>query len=321
MANKDLVTYKITIDDEYSDGEDLGIDQIAFVANPAVLTKGMAFNNDKALKFTDNIKMRIAAPALIPMNIYRNDDWGEYFVQFSETEIEKIFSKFMKNLNNTKVFNLEHDTNKQVPAYVLEAWLVGKDPQADRSYSEFGVSVPTGTMFIVSQVTDRKHYDELVANDQVGFSIEGFLGLKLSEILNKNKINMELNDKVTLLESKIDLLLQKFDTTTEEDKTKEDVPAEDTVPTEDKTKQAADTATDTTSTDTTEETKTETSLNPDEVMSIVQPKIDELLQIIADLQAKIDEDTATEETPDTSTTMNAHQAYGKMITLFSQDPE
>lgn len=43
---EDLPTYKITIDEQYNDGsEPLGIDQIAFTANPAVLVKGVAFKS------------------------------------------------------------------------------------------------------------------------------------------------------------------------------------------------------------------------------------------------------------------------------------
>ena len=39
---KDLPIYKITIDDEYSDGENLGIEMIAFTNLPAIKVKGMA---------------------------------------------------------------------------------------------------------------------------------------------------------------------------------------------------------------------------------------------------------------------------------------
>lgn len=176
-----LDIFKITIDEEYADGEDLGIQQIAFTKTPAIKVKGMAFTEAEPHKFffKDDIKMRIAAPALIPMTIYRNDEMGEYYVQFTEEEVEKIFVKFMSNLNNRGKFNLEHNSEEIVPAFILEAWMVGGEPNSDRSYSEFGVEVPTGTIFVVSQITDAKYYQELVDNEQVGFSIEGFLGMKL----------------------------------------------------------------------------------------------------------------------------------------------
>jgi hypothetical protein len=189
---KDIPVYKITIDPEYSDGEDLGIEQIAFTSQPAVITKGLAFNENKRLFFSDDLKYRVVAPAMIPMQIYRKDDEdGEYYVSFDQTTIEQIHSKFMSDLSNRDVFNLEHDTSKTVPAYVLEAWIV-EDPKKDKAYSSYGIEVPEGTLMITAQVTDKDYYNELVNNEQIGFSIEGFLGLKLRNQLNKINMNRKI---------------------------------------------------------------------------------------------------------------------------------
>jgi hypothetical protein len=196
---EDLPLYKITIDEEYSEGEELGIDMIAFTSKPAVMVKGMAFKAVENFFFKDEPKMRIVAPAMIPMNIYRNDEGEEYYVQFTEQEIENIYSKFMQDLNNQNLFNLEH-TDKKVPAYILEAWLVD-NPKEDKSYSTYGIEVPKGTLMLTAQITDKEYYQKLVDKDQVGFSIEGFLGLKLSNQLNK--LSMMLPDGEHLIEGKI----------------------------------------------------------------------------------------------------------------------
>lgn len=190
MAN-DLPIYKITIDEEYSEGNALGIEQVAFTAKPAIMVKGMAFSSTQAFEFKDEPKMRIVAPAMIPMDIYRNDDGEEYYVQFTEAEIENIFSDFMQNLNNKDLFNLEHDAGETVPAYILEAWLV-ENPKVDKAFTSYGIEVPKGTLMLTAQVTDSKYYETLVKKGQVGFSIEGFLGLKLSEL--KTKYSMKLPD-------------------------------------------------------------------------------------------------------------------------------
>ena len=202
----DLLVYDITVDPAYAkDGESLEIEQIAFVTQPAVLTKGFAFNG-KHFLFKDDVKMRIAAPALIPMTIYRNDEFGEYYVRFSEEVIEELHMKLMRNLQNRGVFNTEHDPSKEAPAYILEAWLVGKDPKKDRSYSEFGIEVPKGTLFMVAQVTDREYYNQLVKEERTGFSIEGFLGMKLSQIINNKKhamADMKLPDGEHTISDKV----------------------------------------------------------------------------------------------------------------------
>jgi hypothetical protein len=193
-----LPKYKITIDEAYGDGEDLGISQIAFTATPAIKVKGMAFSSNEKRYFADDVKMRIAAPALIPMEIYRCDEDGEYFAEFTVEEIERLTSKFMANLTNSGKFNLEHKEGDVAPAYILEAWIVN-DPTADKAKSTFNIDVPKGTLMIVSQVTDLDYYNQLVANGQVGFSIEGFLGLKLSEQIEKHKNKFTMENKPTTL--------------------------------------------------------------------------------------------------------------------------
>lgn len=200
MVN-DLPVYKITIDPEYSDGENLGIEQIAFTSNPAIKVKGLAFSNVAKHFFADELKYRVTAPAMIPMEIYRRDDEaGEYYVQFDEQTIEQIHVKFMQDLQNRNVFNLEHDQNKGVPAYILEAWIV-ENPTQDKALTTYGIEVPKGTLMLTAQVTDKEYYNELVKNEQVGFSIEGFLGMKLSKHLKQN--NMNFPDGEHLIEGKI----------------------------------------------------------------------------------------------------------------------
>ena len=198
---KDLPIYKITIDPEYSDGEDLGIEQIAFTDSPAVKVKGMAFSNVEKRFFSDNLKYRVTAPAMIPMEIYRRDDEaGDYFVSFDEATIEQIYVKFMRDLQNRNVFNLEHDKEQSVPAYILEAWIV-ENPKQEKAFTTYNIDVPKGTLMLTAQVTDKDYYSELVKNEQVGFSIEGFLGMKLSKHINR--YNMNFPDGEHLIEGKI----------------------------------------------------------------------------------------------------------------------
>ena len=197
----DRPVYKITIEDDYANGENLGIEMIAFTSKPAIKVKGMAFNSHVAMAFKDDVKMRVVAPAMIPMNIYRKDEDGEeYDVQFTEEVIEAIHSKFMQNLQNKDIFNLEHDATEKVPAYILEAWIVDS-PKTDKAFTTYGIEVPKGTLMLNSQVTDRAYYDELVESGQIGYSIEGFLGMKLSEQIKLN--TMKLPDGEHLIEGKI----------------------------------------------------------------------------------------------------------------------
>ena len=287
MAKDNLPIYKITIDPEYSEnGEDLGIEQIAFTSTPAIKVMGMAFNSQvKQMIFKDNVKYRIVAPALIPMEIYRKDDEDgkEYYVKFTKEEIEKIHSKFMKDMSNKDLFNLEHDTTETVPAYVLEAWIVD-NPTKDKAYSSFGIQVPTGTLMVTAQVTDVEYYNHLVDNDQVGFSIEGYLGMKLKEVTQlKTDINMnKLPDGEHTIEGKIYVVVDGEITEirdAEVVEASEEVALEDTVVEEEEVVE--------------ETMAVDPVLDAEAILAIVKPALDaevnNIVAMIADLKAQLEE--------------------------------
>lgn len=315
---KDLPIYKITIDPEYSDGEDLGIEQIAFTSQPAIKVKGLAFNQSQRIIFADDLKYRITAPAMIPMEIYRKDDeQGEYYVQFTEETIAKIHEKFMSDLRNRDLFNLEHDTSKTVPAYILETWVVD-NPKQDKAFSTFGIDVPKGTLMVTAQITDQEYYAELVANDQVGFSIEGFLGLKLSQQLNKYK--MKLPDGEHLIEDKIYVVkdgevveikdVEKEEPIEEEMAQKEDVKMEETI-VEEETPEVVE-----------EEMAIDPTTDAEAITAIILPIIEErekaIIAMIADLKNQMEEMLAEEQTTEEMPTQMASVTMSEKFAKFKQ---
>jgi hypothetical protein len=317
---KDLPIYKVTIDPQYAeDGEDLGIEQIAFTNMPAIRVKGLAFNSEvKVMKYADDLKYRIVAPAMIPMQIYRCDEDGfEYEVEFSVAEIEAIHGKFMQDMRNKDLFNLEHDQSQTVPAYILESWIVD-NPKQDKAYSTYGIEVPTGTLMVTAQVTDTDYYNKLVENDQVGFSIEGFLGLKLKEQLKLNSMN-KLPDGEHLIEGKIYVV--KGGEVIEI----KDVPVEDVAATEEV--EMAETVVEETEVETETPAEEEMAVDPsadaEAILAIVNPVIEEqvnqLVAMIADLKNQFEEalvaETTTEETMSENVALSVHEkfkAYNKL---------
>jgi hypothetical protein len=299
---KDLPVYKITIDEEYSDGNELGIEQIAFVKNPAIIVKGVAFSSQKVKFSTDGLKMRIAAPALIPGEIYRNDD-SEYYVEFTTDEIEKIYKDFMSKLSQKKdVFNFEHTSNV-MPAYVLEAMLCDTDSKLSYIKDEYGIDLPMGSMFIVSQFTDEEAYKKLVEEDRVGMSIEGFLGLSLSEIINKKeeqmkKQNFMLPDGEWEIEGKIYVVkdgevLEVRDKAPEIEIESEEVPVEEEVKEEIVMEEAPVAEEEVVEEVVAEEAPVEEvapeaeSMKEEELMKFIEEKIDAKLQGITDMLAEM----------------------------------
>ena len=316
MAKKNIPTYQITIDPAYAEnGEDLGIEQIAFTATPAIKVKGMAFSSQaKPLFFSDELKYRITAPALIPMEIYRFDEDSkeEYNVKFTKEEIELIHGKFMKQMVNRDLFNLEHDQSKTVPAYVLEAWIVDT-PMEDKAYSSFGIEVPEGTLMVTAQVTDKEYYAELVSQEQIGFSIEGYLGMKLKE---QTKTNIQMNklpdgehtieDKIYVVKDGEIIEIREV----EKVEASEEVALEDTVVEETVTAEIP----------AEEETMAiDPVVDAEAILAIVKPVMDEqmnaLLAMIADLKNQLEEALSMEvedEVVSEAVAMSAQQRFSNI---------
>ena len=316
MPSKNIPTYQITIDPAYAEnGEDLGIEQIAFTATPAIKVKGMAFSSQaKPLFFSDELKYRITAPALIPMEIYRFDEdtEQEYNVKFTKEEIELIHGKFMKQMINRDLFNLEHDQSKTVPAYVLEAWIVDT-PMEDKAYSSFGIEVPEGTLMVTAQVTDKEYYAELVSQEQIGFSIEGYLGMKLKE---QTKTNIQMNklpDGEHLIEGKIYVVVDGEVTEirdAEVVEASEEVALEDTVVEETVTAEIP----------AEEETMAiDPVVDAEAILAIVKPVLDEqmnaLLAMIAEVKNQLEEVLSAEvedEVVSEAVAMSAQQRFSSV---------
>jgi hypothetical protein len=297
-----LPTYDITIDKQYAeDGQELGIDMIAFTSTPAIIVKGMAYNSQqKVFRFNDDVKQRITAPVMIPMEIYRRDeeDGYEYTTRFTAEVIEELHAKLMKDLHNKDLFNIDHNAENKVPAYILEAWIV--ESKEDKAYSKYNLDVPIGTLMMTAQVTDKEYYDELVKSDRVGFSIEGYLGMKLKEEFKK-QYSMKLPDGEHLIEGKIYVVKDGEIIEIKEQEVQEEMAEEMPKEEEKKEEMAEEPAVE-------EEPAEEPApaMN-EEVKKYVDEKFDEVLKLIAELRAKEEIAEEEKEEIEEKTEMSAHQ--------------
>jgi hypothetical protein len=291
----DLVTYKILKKDLETGEEFTGLDEIAFTSDPAIIVKGMAFNAQKKLVFKDEPKMRIVAPAMIPMEIYRNQDGEEFNVEFTAEQIELIHTEIMQLVaKGESLFNFEHDKSQKVPAYILEAWIVD-NPETDKAKTTYGIDVPKGTLMLTTQITDRKYYDELVENGQIGYSIGGSFGLKLSKQLNTNKMDVQLSEGKQYLfkDGKLVEVEVALSETPETEKPVEETETE--MASEEKTEEVVkeEEKTEETETEMAEEVPTEEApaetITEEKVASMIEERMGEVLNMLAELKAAIEE--------------------------------
>jgi hypothetical protein len=222
-------------------------------------------------------------------------------------------------LNNKDLFNLEHEGEKIVPAYILEAWIVN-DPKKDKAFSTFGIDVPKGTLMMTAQVTDTDYYNTLVESGAVGFSIEGYLGLKLSNQIKTNSMPeleegkkyivkdgqlVEVTEEVAMAEEVAEV---KETEMAEEEKAEEVAMAEETAEEkeEEEVKMAVDPAAD-----------------AEAILAIVTPAMEELktelLQVIAELKNELTESTDDEPVEEVEMKLTAHHRFSNVVNFLQKN--
>lgn len=265
------------------DTEDaLGIDEVAFTSDPAIKIKGLAFNSHKRLFFSDDVKMRVTAPVMMPMEIYRNQDGEKFYVKFTDKQIELIFKDLMKRTREGNLFNFEHDKGKKVDAYILEAWIV-ENEAIDKANTLYNLDVTKGTIMLTTQIENEADYKEIIDKDRVGYSIGGKFNLKKQQFNNKmNMSEMKEGEKFIFKDGQL-VRFEEVEETTEEvveasteeepkEEAKEDVElAEEEAPAEEPTKEEAPAA-----------------LTEDVVAKMIDEKVNEVLNVIAEIKAQIE---------------------------------
>jgi len=174
----------------------LGVDEVAFVHDPAIQELWVAMANEiTKLLLSEDDKMIVTGPALVPGRlIYRfNEKTGEeYYIRFSEETIQAIVQRYFTQ-NRQINFNLEHNKENDVQGVILESWIV-KDPSMDQSVAMGFKNLKKGTWMISVKVEDKEFWDSYVKTGSVrGFSIEGAFSQSLAEAMSKQELVVEPN--------------------------------------------------------------------------------------------------------------------------------
>jgi len=197
-----LPVFDCLIEEDIND--ESGIYAVSFVDNPAVEVDFMALSEHQIKKeylSCDRKKQILTGVVLRPGQlIYRNDTkLGEYFIRFSETEIEKIACKMMKT--GVALQNTTHQHQSPLKGnYLTELWIV-ENPENDKSLALGFDPQPRGTLMCSYKIEDRDYWDTQVMTGNVkGFSLEGLFFRQTAgtggnnSITNKN-LKKEMNSK------------------------------------------------------------------------------------------------------------------------------
>jgi len=178
------------------DNNEIGIEAISVVENPAIEEDFIALNsNIIELKEADKEKKLLVGALLIPNKpIYRRSGDDEYYIYFSKDTVVKASQMYLMNGNQSKAtLEHEHDINGLT---LVESWIV-EDEVHDKS-RKFGMNVPVGTWMGSVKVNNDEVWNNFVKTGKVkGFSIEGYFADKMER--PKEPIN-DLQEELKAIE-------------------------------------------------------------------------------------------------------------------------
>lgn len=132
-------------------------------------------------KVDDKKKILIGVIMKPNKKIYRYDEESkeEYEVFFSEQTVRRASELYFKN-NKQRNFNVEHNSDDVLEAYLVESWIV-EDPEKDKS-AVYNLGAEKGDWVGTMKFESDEEYQKALENG-TGFSLEGVFSEKV--ILNK----------------------------------------------------------------------------------------------------------------------------------------
>ena len=183
--------------------EELAIDAISLVTDPAIEVDFVYFNkgkNNLTLAKIDEEKRMLVSPALIPnKNIYRYNAQTDqdYYVFFSKETVRKASEMYLKHNNHHKA-TYQHE-ERVSGVLTVESW-IKEDDKYDKSIA-YGFDLPIGTWFVKMRIDNDDMWERIKSGELKGLSIEGYFVDKM-EMMSKNS---EISDE-DLLNSLAEIL-------------------------------------------------------------------------------------------------------------------
>jgi hypothetical protein len=181
--------------------DDIGVDAISIVENPAIESDFVALKNQEIkLAEVDKEKKILMGALLIPNKpIYRNGSEGEYYIYFSKDTIVKASQMFLQNGKQSNS-TLEH-AQALNGLTLVESWIV-EDKTKDKT-ALYDLDVPVGTWMGSVKVNNDDVWNEYVKTNKVkGFSIEGYFADKMEapkEAVEEKMAEQLLNQIINII--------------------------------------------------------------------------------------------------------------------------
>lgn len=189
---------RIAVDGESQDGKDggTGLFRVTGTNIPAIQQKGLAFSDDgsftiydntKKIEFTDEVKMRIFSPVLIPnLAMPKTIDNKKVFVLFTEEDAEEIYKRFMQDMTSTEIFNINH-TDEKDDCYLFETLFLDTPAKIEYIKNEYNQELPLNSIIQVKQYNNIDSFTRAIEEGRTGASLEGFFDMVQVELIEEPK--------------------------------------------------------------------------------------------------------------------------------------
>ena len=200
---KKIPIYYATINEDLAGLElkQQGIQNIALVDSPAMLTEWLMFDEQKQVEFKMSLQEEqriITAPVIIAdLPIYRkvNEDGveKEFYVVYKKDTNMKVLQKYMSDGNQKKV-KLTHDTQDlSKGVFVFEVFM---SDESRGIAQPKGFDLPDGTIFCSMKINNDMIWQEAKAGKVKGISLEGFFDLEKEIDLDEKQIESIIYDLI-----------------------------------------------------------------------------------------------------------------------------
>lgn len=200
---KKIPIYYATINEDLAGLElkQQGIQNIALVDSPAMLTEWLMFDEHKQVEFKMSLQEEqriITAPVIIAdLPIYRkvNEDGveKEFYVVYKKDTNMKVLQKYMSDGNQKKV-KLTHDTQDlSKGVFVFEVFM---SDESRGIAQPKGFELPDGTIFCSMKINNDMIWNEAKAGKVKGISLEGFFDLEKEIDLDEKQIESIIYDLI-----------------------------------------------------------------------------------------------------------------------------
>jgi dTDP-glucose pyrophosphorylase len=189
---KKLPIYYATINEDLNGLElkQQGIQNIALVDSPAMLTEWLMFSEHKHVEFKMALQEEqriITAPVIIAdLPIYRKVENEEFYVVYKKDTNMQILQKYMSDGNQKKV-KLTHDTQDlSKGVFVFEIFM--SDESRGITAPKGFENLSDGTIYCSMKVNNDAIWKEAKAGKVNGISLEGFFDLEKEIDLDEKQI-------------------------------------------------------------------------------------------------------------------------------------